>query len=139
MDIENNESGQLTYKLFRTYQIVLVSLLGTALAGMIAITLNYRSLGSKRACLISSACTFIFLPIYVFIFMSLRSSSYDRFFPIFVAMILGFLSYFFQKNHIDESIQKGAVKQTKWNLFLLILVGLAGTFLLLFLLVLFKG
>lgn len=119
-------------KLFQIHQVVIASLFGTALAGILALALNYRALKNKKAYIATIISIPLILPVYIVTFLNVQSSPYDRFYPIFVAILIGFTGAGLQKKFIDDAMINGAERNTKWILFFLIVAGLIGSLSLLF-------
>lgn len=89
-DIEDNPNQERpALKLYSPCQILFITFLGTVLAGMLAIAINYRKVGLVNRYKQLLIFLVVLIPTYLYVFIHLPSTTYDRLFPIGTAILLG--------------------------------------------------
>ncbi len=124
---ENIKSGP---RIYRVSQIVFMALFGSLFAGLYGIASNYKTLGLKKRLYQTIFAGLFLVPSSAFIFVNLPESSYDRLFPLFIAVFIWLIAKFLQANHIESAFKRGAKKQSLLNQIVVILSSLMVTLLL---------
>lgn len=115
-------------KLFTPFQILLASLLGTVFVGYVAYLLNFIRFGSRRGFWLGVGAGLPFFGGIVWVAWVVPRTSWDRLWPLFLAVIVYFLAKFSQGPDISRMINEGrAVAYTPWQLIGFIVVTLLAT------------
>lgn len=117
---EDNQN--LAIKLYHPFQIAILTFLGTPFAGLLAIALNYRSLGQRSAFIKALVISIVVLLLIMALYIYIPRTPYDRLFPGVMALLLAIISrqlFFTSTDH-----QPPLAKQPIVKMLLLVVIGL---------------
>jgi hypothetical protein len=115
----------LTARVFTPLQVVIATFFGTLLAGFVCLALNYHRLGEERLYRFSMAAAAVFVPLYIWVYTILPSTTYDRLWPLATALITGLLAQVLQGRIIQQQIEQNTtMRVSPWSLVAVILFSL---------------
>ncbi len=107
-----NLVSSVRISLYTPFQIALVSFLGTILAGIFCLALNYRQVHNLQSYKLTLLLAMFVVPLVIFCYAIFPSTDYDSLWPLVTAFVMWAAAYMLQGNMIESAMEEGAFRKS---------------------------
>lgn len=111
-------------RFYTPFQVALATFLGTILAGLLCISINYNQLDMLKNLKLTLFVASLLVPLFISIYIAIPASGYDRLWPIGTALLMWLVAYALQGKIITRQLDAGDARKSVWNVLGMVLFSL---------------